>query len=49
LPIWTIAADVDLRSWLFGFGGGIRIDSPDQLRRELLKRSNDAILANSNA
>ncbi len=47
LPIWTIAADVDLRSWLFGFGGGIRIDSPDELRRELLKRSNDAILANS--
>ena len=49
LPIWTIAADVDLRSWLFGFGGGICIDSPDKLRQELLKRSNDAISANSDA
>ena len=25
LPPWTVAADIDLRSWLFAFGGGIRI------------------------
>jgi hypothetical protein len=34
LPPWTVAADIDLRSWLFAFAGGIRIDQPDALRRE---------------
>jgi hypothetical protein len=46
LPPWTVAADVDLRSWLFAFGGGIRIESPDVLRQELVQRSREAMEAN---
>jgi predicted kinase len=34
LPSWTIARDVDLRNWLFGFGAGIRIESPAELALE---------------
>jgi predicted kinase len=34
LPSWTLAADIDLRTWLFGFGAGIRIESPLELRQE---------------
>jgi predicted kinase len=34
LPPWTIERDVDLRNWLFGFGAGIRIDTPQALRDE---------------
>ena len=34
LPSWTVAADIDLGNWLFGFGAGIRIDSPQALREE---------------
>lgn len=46
LPPWTVAADIDLRSWLFACGGGIRIESPEPLRQELLQRCRDAIEAN---
>ena len=46
LPPWTVAADVDLRSWLFAFGGGIRIESPDVLRKELVDRCREAFEAN---
>jgi predicted kinase len=46
LPSWTAAADIDLRSWLFAFGGGIRIESPDALRQELVDRCQEAIEAN---
>ncbi|MEB3360595.1 MAG: hypothetical protein VKI42_00540, partial [Synechococcaceae cyanobacterium] len=38
LPPWTLAHDVDLRRWLFGFGAGIRIEQPTDLRQELLRR-----------
>ncbi|MEB3348580.1 MAG: hypothetical protein VKO00_00990, partial [Cyanobacteriota bacterium] len=34
LPPWTVERDIDLRNWLFGFGAGIRIDSPAALRDE---------------
>jgi hypothetical protein len=34
LPPWTVERDIDLRNWLFGFGAGIRIDSPEALRDE---------------
>jgi predicted kinase len=47
LPTWTVAADIDLRSWLFAFGGGIRIESPDALRQELVERCREAIGANA--
>ena len=46
LPPWTVAADIDLRSWLFAFGGGIRIESPDVLRQELVERCREAIGVN---
>jgi hypothetical protein len=46
LPSWTVTADIDLRNWLFGFGAGIRIDSPEALRQELVDRSRQAIEAN---
>ena len=46
LPPWTVAADIDLRSWLFAFGGGIRIESPDVLRQELVDRCRETIEAN---
>jgi hypothetical protein len=42
-----VAADIDLRSWLFAFGGGIRIESPDALRQELVDRCQQAIAANA--
>ena len=34
LPLWTVASDIDLRNWLFGFGAGIRIESPAELAAE---------------
>ena len=34
LPPWTMERDIDLRNWLFGFGAGIRIDSPEALKNE---------------
>ena len=46
LPSWTVAADIDLRSWLVAFGGGISIESPDALRQELVDRCREAIGAN---
>jgi predicted kinase len=46
LPPWTVAADIDLRSWLFAFGSGIRIEQPDVLRQELVQRCQEAIAAN---
>jgi hypothetical protein len=48
LPPWTVAADIDLRSWLFAFGGGVRIESPNGLREELVERCRQAIEANRN-
>jgi hypothetical protein len=38
LPSWTVERDVDLRNWLFGFGAGLRIETPETLRLELLER-----------
>ena len=34
LPAWTVERDIDLHNWLFGFGAGIRIESPVALREE---------------
>ena len=34
LPPWTVERCIDLRNWLFGFGAGIRIDSPEALMDE---------------
>ena len=43
LPPWTVAADIDLRSWLFAFAGGIRIDQPDALRQEHCRTLEEAL------
>ena len=34
LPPWTVAADVDFRRWLFGFGAGVQILAPAELAEE---------------
>ena len=34
LPRWTVERDVDLRNWLFGFGDGVRIESPAAMQDE---------------
>lgn len=42
LPPWSVAAAIDLRGWLFGYGGGIRIDQPNALCPELVQCSKTA-------
>lgn len=43
LPSWTVAADIDLRTWLFAFGDGIRIEAPQELRQEHQERLQAAL------
>ncbi|SBO42699.1 AAA family ATPase [Cyanobium sp. NIES-981] len=43
LPSWTVERDIDLRNWLFGFGAGIRIESPAALRQEHITRLREAL------
>jgi predicted kinase len=43
IPSWTMAADIDLRIWLFAFGAGIRIESPPELRQEHQERLQAAL------
>ena len=31
---WTVERDVDLRNWLFGFGDGVRIETPSAMQDE---------------
>ncbi|MEB3199250.1 MAG: AAA family ATPase [Synechococcaceae cyanobacterium] len=38
LPPWTLERDVDLRRWLFGFGAGVVIETPEALRLEHQRR-----------
>ena len=45
LPRWTVAADIDLRIWLFSFGAGIRIEQPEAMRQELIQRCNQTLAA----
>jgi predicted kinase len=49
LPSWTIAADIDLRTWLYGFGDGIRVESPAALREELVNRCRAMLAAHGEA
>ncbi|MCP9883625.1 AAA family ATPase [Synechococcus sp. ATX 2A4] len=41
LPPWTLAGDIDLRRWLFGFGNGVIIEGPELLRREHRERAEE--------
>jgi predicted kinase len=43
LPSWTVERDIDLRNWLFGFGAGIRIEAPAELRQEHQERLQAAL------
>jgi len=43
LPVWTIARDVDLRRWLFGFGDGVIIEAPAALRLEHCQRGSSVV------
>ena len=43
LPPWTVQSDIDLRNWLFGFGAGIRIESPIELRQEHQQRLQETL------
>lgn len=43
LPVWTIARDVDLRRWLFGFGDGVIIEAPEALRLEHRQRGSSVV------
>ncbi len=43
LPRWTLASDIDLRNWLFGFGAGIRIEQPLALRQEWMQRCQEVL------
>jgi predicted DNA-binding transcriptional regulator YafY len=36
LPAWTVKS-TDFRSWLFGFGGELKIEAPEALREPLIK------------
>ena len=45
LPPWTVERDIDLRNWLFGFGAGIRIESPEALRDEHRQKLQSALEA----
>ena len=49
LPSWTLAADIDLRTWLYGFGKGIRVESPSALREELVSRCRAMLAAHGEA
>ena len=44
LPPWTVQRNIDLRNWLFGFGAGIRIESPIALREEHRQRLKEALV-----
>jgi hypothetical protein len=49
LPSWTLAADIDLRTWLYGFGEGIRVEAPTALREELVSRCRAMLAAHGEA
>jgi hypothetical protein len=49
LPSWTLAADIDLRTWLYGFGEGIRVEAPTALREELVNRCRAMLAAHGEA
>ncbi|MBM5816131.1 MAG: WYL domain-containing protein, partial [Cyanobacteria bacterium K_Offshore_surface_m2_239] len=43
LPPWTLERDIDLCTWLFAFGAGIRIEAPAELRQEHQERLQAAL------
>jgi predicted kinase len=43
LPRWTVAEDWDLRSWLFRWGNGVRIEQPHALRELHLQQAQGVV------
>lgn len=43
LPRWTVAEDWDLRSWLFRWGNGVRIEQPQSLRDQHLRQAQGVV------
>ena len=43
LPRWTLESDWDLRAWLFRWGDGIRIESPEALREQHLQQARGVV------
>jgi len=39
----ALLEEIDLRNWLFGFGAGIRIESPIELRQEHQQRLQETL------
>jgi hypothetical protein len=49
LPPWTLAGDIDLRRWLFGFGNGVIIDVAEVLRRDHRGRAEEVVALDASA
>ena len=43
LPRWTLESDWDLRSWLFRWGAGVRVESPQSLREQHLQQARGVV------
>ena len=43
LPRWTLDSDWDLRTWLFRWGAGIRIEQPTSLRDLQLQQAREVV------
>lgn len=43
LPRWTLESDWDLRAWLFRWGSGVRIESPQALREQHLQQARGVV------
>ena len=43
LPRWTLESDWDLRAWLFRWGAGVRIESPQALRQQHLQQARGVV------
>jgi hypothetical protein len=43
LPRWSVAEDWDLRSWLFRWGNGVRIEQPHALRELHLQQAQGVV------
>jgi len=43
LPRWTLESDWDLRAWLFRWGAGVRVESPQALREQHLQQARGVV------
>jgi predicted kinase len=43
LPRWTLESDWDLRAWLFRWGAGVRVESPQALHEQHLQQAESVV------